>query len=211
MNRIFQLALVLFSLLIPFHASAAPPNNEFITLNLPQTVLARIVNKMVPFDVNVSSRALKGAVSIISIQDIRLQNQQISCKLGLIGKNLRLVTEIAGHKINLNVGTVRLNFHTDARLRFDARKQILYIRPILKNNKRTAAKKADIGNALLAFISGRDFPVAIKKLKPLIADTNHKSVMIGMSIRNIEAVNGALKMSIVPSIHNINPTRVQKK
>ncbi len=161
---------------------------------------------MVPFDLDVSSKILKGAVSITEITNIQLKNQQISCRLGLVGKNLRLVTEISGHKINLNVGNVRLDFQADARLRFDAEKQLLYIRPILKKRQNTKPKKADIGNALLAIISGRDFPVSIKRLKPLVADTNNKSIIISMKISNIEAINNSLKVTIQPSVSQTTPS-----
>ena len=211
MKHFFFRACFLICLLIPSQLLGSTDNNDLITLNLPESVLAKAVSKMVPFDVKVSSKSLKGSVSITSIDNIRLKNQQISCRLGLIGKNLKLVTEIAGHKINLNVGSIQLDFHANARLRFDAKEQMLYIRPILKNRPNSPPQKGDIANALLAFISGRDFPVSIKKLKPLIADTNNKTIVIGMKIRNIEAVNGALKISITPTVSNINSTGPQTK
>lgn len=211
MNRFFFISFFLICLLLPSQLLGATDNNELITLNLPESVLVQAVNKMVPLDVKVSSQSLKGSISIISIDDIRLKNQQISCRLNLIGKNLRLVTEIAGHKINLNVGSIQLNFNANARLRFDEKMQMLYVRPVLRNKPNSPPKKGDIANALLAFISGRDFPVAIKKLKPLIADTNNKSIIIAMKIRNIEAVNGALRISITPSVTNVNSTVSQKK
>ncbi len=206
MNRLLTITFIIFCLLFPGQLFGSTENNQLMTLSLPQSILAQAVDKMVPFDVNVSSKALKGSVSIISVDDILLKNQQISCRLGLIGKNLRLVSEIAGHKINLNVGSLKLNVNANARLSFDATKQLLFIRPVLKNKPNAPPQKGDIANALLAFISGRDFPVTIKKLKPLIADTNNKSIIIAMEIRNIEAVNNALKISITPTVSNVNPS-----
>ncbi len=206
---LFLPCLIVVFLLTPGWSQAAD-SSQLITLRIPGPVLAQAVNKMVPFDLNVSSKILKGAVSITDITNIELKNQQISCRLGLVAKKLRLVTEISGHKINLNVGSVRLDFQADARLRFDSDKQLLYIRPILRKRTNTKPQKADIAAALLAIISGRDFPVSIKKLKPLIADTNNKSIMISMKIRNIEAVNNSLLVSITPSVRPIPSSLSQK-
>jgi len=212
MNRFIYTTFFLICLLIPCQLFGQNGNGQqYLTLFLPGSILAQAVDKMVPFDVNVSSKVLKGSVSIISIDNIQLKNQQISCRLGLIGKNLRLVSEIAGHKINLNVGSIQLNFVANARLRFDAKKQMLYIRPLLENKLNSPPKTGDIESTLLALISGRDFPVSIKKLKPLVADTEDKSIVIGMKIRNIEAVNNALKISISPTVSNVNPTISKKK
>lgn len=202
-NRPLLILLLAVCLFFPLKTFGSAENEQLITLSLPQPVLAQAVDKMVPLNVDVSSTTFNGSVSIISVNDILLENQQISCRLGLIGKDLRLVSEIAGHKINLNVGAVKLNVNANARIRFDSHKQMLYIRPVLSRKPNEKVQKDDIANALLAFISGRDFPVAIKKLKPLIADTNNKSIIIDMEIRNIEAVNNALKISITPSVSNI--------
>ncbi len=202
--------LIVVFLLAPGWGQATD-SSQLITLRIPGPVLSKAVDKMVPFDLNVSSKMLKGAVSIIDITDIELKNQQISCRLGLVGKKLRLVTEISGHTINLNVGSVRLDFQANARLRFDSEKQLLYIRPILQRKPNQKPQKADIAAALLAIISGRDFPVSIKKLKPLIADTNNKSIMISMKIRNIEAVNNSLLVSITPSVSHLTSALSQTK
>lgn len=211
MNRIFLTFIFITFLLFPGQLYGSSKNEQFITLNLPGSVLAQAAAKIVPFDLDISSQALKGSVSINTIDDIQLKNQQISCRLGLIGQNMQLDTEISGHKINLNVGSVQLNFQANARLRFDAKKQMLYIRPVLSNRAGSPPKRGDIANALLAFISGREFPVSIKKLKPLIADTNNKSIIIDMEIHNIEAVNNGLKVSITPTVTNLNLHILKKK
>ncbi len=161
---------------------------DFITLNLPQAVIAKATAAILPLRIDAHSKSIEGDITIINISELQLTDNHLVCRLHLAGTKLAFLTEIAGHEIRLKVGSVEIDFKTDAAIRFDAKKQTLFIKPIVKNVAAGGAgSSADIGQALVAVLNGREFPVTIQELDPLIARTGSKTITINTTIANIEA------------------------
>lgn len=220
MSRLFFFLILVLSLAIPAQLFAAVPKDKLfapvpkdktITLNLPESVLAQAIGEMLPFDIDPASSSLRGSITVISIDDLKVTEQNISCRLRLSGKKLQIVTELSGHEISLKVGAIELNFNCSTKLRFDSAKQTLYIRPNINDISSPKPTNTDIGGTLLPLLNGHEFPITMQDLAPLVAKTEDKTVAITMRISDIRAVNGALQLSITPRVSSTNHPAAQKK
>jgi len=195
-------SIVLFSLFLAF--TVAPQRvqaEEMITLSLPQAVLARTVSAFLPYKVEPRSKTISGNIVIQNISEIALAKNLLTCRLHLIGNDLALSTELAGHKIKLNVGSTEISFKADAAVRFDRKKQILYVTPMARELQGgDAGSKPEIGQALVALFHGQEFPIQLQKIQPLVADTGSKEVTINSRIARVAVVPGAIKVGLVPII-----------
>jgi len=200
MPRLFSTLLLLLTLIVPTQLFAAGPKDGTITLNLPESVLAQAITEMLPLDIEPATSGLKGSITIIGVDDLKITEHNISCRLKLSGKKLQILTELAGHQISLKVGAIELNFTCSTRLRFDSARQVLYIKPTINGISSAKPSNTDIGSTLLPLLNGREYPITMKNLAPLIAETRDKTVSITMHISNVRAVNGALQLSISPQI-----------
>ncbi len=199
MNTIFKTILLFIALLLPVQSPAA--TTETITLNLPESVLAKAVQAALPLDVDAKSKSLRGTIKIISINNLQLGDKYLSCRLHIAGSNLQIVSELAGHQINLKVGEIELDFDCKARLRFDAATQTLYIRPIVdKMQASQDASQGELGQALISLLNGREFPISMQDMAPLIARTGSKTLIITMKFVNIQARKDMLQFSLLPQV-----------
>jgi hypothetical protein len=200
MSRLFFFLFLVLSLVVPAQLFAAIPRDKTITINLPESVLSQAIGEMLPFDIDPASSSLRGSITVISIDDLKVTEQNISCRLKLSGKKLQIITELSGHEISLKVGAIELNFNCSTKLRYDSAKQILYIRPLINDISSPKPTNTDIGGTLLPLLNGHEFPITMQDLAPLVAKTDEKTVAITMHISDIRAVNGALQLSITPRV-----------
>ncbi len=201
MKLISKTLVLLFALLLPLQASAAP--TETISLNLPESVLAQAVQAALPLDVDAKSKSLRGTIKIISIKNLQLGDKLLSCRLHIAGSNLQIVSELAGHQINLKVGEIELDFDCNARMRFDAARQILYVRPVVdKMQASKDASQGELGEALVSLLNGREFPISMQDMEPMIARTGSKTLIITMKFVNIQARRDMLQFSLLPRINS---------
>lgn len=199
MHLFFRLTLVAFVLLtaLPRQAAAEEP----IRLTIPQSVITQVTRALLPIKIDTHSKSIDGDITIINISDLQLTAGHLACRLHLAGNNLALLTEIAGHEIRLKVGSIELDVSTDAALRFDAKQQILYIKPVVKNMAGDGSgANEEIGQALIAMLNGREFPINMQQIDPLVAEAGVKTVTISTKIVNIEAKPKSIQLSLHPLI-----------
>ena len=197
-KRLFPISLTFFAFLILSWPVMA---NDNITLNLPEKVIAQTITAMLPFDIDAHSKNIQGNITIINISGLAITEQHLACQLHIAGSNLVFLTEIAGHEIKLKVGAVEIDFKANAALRFDGAKQTLYIKPVVKDVAATGdGKNGEIGQALIALLNGREFPVSMQKIDPLIAEAGAKIVTISTRIADIQAKEDFLQFQLAPTI-----------
>lgn len=190
-------AYLLFYFAIPTATFAG----DDITLNLPESVLAEAITAILPLEIDATSKTLQGTITILSVSDFKLTDGNLICRLHLAGNKLQFLTEVAGHEIRLKVGSVEIDFKTKARLRFDAKNQTLFIRPIIDDVQSSKdATGGDIGHALVSLLNGREFPVEMQDLDPLVAKTGTKILTITMKIADVQAKKGQLQLSFTPKV-----------
>jgi hypothetical protein len=194
----FIICLAVFGLTLPTGAAAA---EDYITLSLPESVIAKAVQALLPLNIDAHSGSIEGDITIINISSLQLSDDHLSCLLHLAGNNLAFLTEIAGHEIRLKVGSVEVEFKTRAALRFDSKKQTLFVKPMVENLKgKDSGSNADIGQALVSLLNGREFPVNLQKLDPLIARTGTKTVTINNRIADIKVAPKLITLQLTPQI-----------
>lgn len=199
MRKIFFSVVITLLTFISCNGQAA--TKEFITLNLPESVIAQAAAAILPVNIDAHSKSIEGDITIINISELQLTNNHLACRLHLAGRNLAFLTEIAGHEIRLKVGEVEIDFKTDAAIRFDAKQQVLYIKPVVKNvSASSSGANGDIGQALVALLNGREFPIKMQDLDPLIAETGAKKITINTRIANIAAKPDLIQISLAPTI-----------
>jgi hypothetical protein len=182
-----------------FVHAAAP--EDVITLMLPESVIAKSVSAILPMRIDAHSKSVQGDIIIKSINDFQLSNNQLACRLHLAGTNLGFVTEIAGHEIKLKVGAVEIDVQTNATLRYDPAQQTLFVKPVVKNlSPGGKDANADIGQALVALLNGKEFPITLQNLDPIIAKSGGKIITINTRITDIKAQPEALRLSLIPII-----------
>lgn len=191
--------LFLLNLLLPGQTSAAA--RKMITLTVPDTVLSEALDKSLPLSIDTESSTLSGAITIVKISNLQLQEKGIACRIALRGDDMHLNTEIGGQTIRLKVGSLQLGLQCDAVLRFDPATQILYIKPVISDLQASSSSaQGDIDALLMAFLNNREFPVKMQQLEPLIAETSGKTIAIHMNIAGIRTRQGVLQFDILPRI-----------
>jgi len=197
-RTLHTLCLTLLLLPLLLHPATAAEN---ITLDLPESVIAEAITAMLPYRVDAHSKSIQGDITVVNISQLAITRQHFSCRLQLAGNNLAFLTEIAGHEIKLKVSSVEINFKANAAVRFDAAKQTLYIKPVVENITSSGdSKNGEIGQALIALLNGREFPVSLQKIDPLIAKAGGKTVTIMTRVTDIQAKKDLLQLTLVPSI-----------
>lgn len=195
------LILFLLSLLTLTAFSSPLIAEDFITLSLPETVIAKATTAILPLRIDAHSKSIEGDIHIINISELQLTDNHLVCRLHLSGTKLAFLTEIAGHEIRLKVGSVEIDFKTDAAIRFDAKAQTLFIKPLVKEVSASGTgSNADIGQALIAVLNGREFPITMQELDPLIARAGAKTITINTTIANIEAKPKSIQLSLLSSV-----------
>ncbi len=190
-----------FALLTATAFSTPLMAEDFITLNLPEAIIAKATAAILPLRIDAHSKSIEGDITIIKISELQLTDDHLACRLHLAGKNLAFLTEIAGHEIKLKMGSVEIDFKTDAIIRFDAKKQTLFIKPVIDDvSSSGTGPNAEIGQALVAVLNGREFAVKMQNLDPLIARTGSKIVTINTTIVNIQAKPKYIQLSLLPDI-----------
>ncbi|MGB3209742.1 MAG: hypothetical protein WBB19_03460 [Desulforhopalus sp.] len=194
-------ALCLFILLTSATVCTQAAADDFITLNLPEAVIAKATEAILPIRIDAHSKSIEGDITIINISEVELTENHLTCRLHLAGRDLAFLTEIAGHEIRLKAGSVEIDFKTDAAIRFDAKQQTLFIKPVVQDVANgSAGSSADIGQALVALLNGREFPITMQKLDPLIARAGSKTIIINSTITDIKARAKYIQLSLLPNI-----------
>jgi hypothetical protein len=209
MIRFFACFLLFFSLLLPAQLPAA--TSKLITLNVPDSVLSQALDKSLPISIDTTSDILSGAITIVKISNLQINDQGISCRIALHGNDMFLNTDIGGQTIKLKVGSLQLDLRCNAILRFDAVKQVLYVKPMISDlQASSSAAQGDINALLMTFLNNREFPVKLQQLEPLIAETSGKTINIKMNIVGIRTHQGIVQFEIMPLIQTTNAVTKKK-
>jgi hypothetical protein len=204
------LAALSFSLLLPVRSQAAMA--RMIGLSVPAPVISEALEKALPLAIDTNSSTLRGAITIIQISNLQIREQGISCRMSLQGDDMQLHTEVGGHVLKLKVGSIQLGLQCNAALRYDASKQLLYIKPVISDLKASStAAGGDIDALLMGFLNNREFPVKMKQMQPLIAETSGKNITVNMNIAGVHTGQGVLFFDIMPQIQSSGQGLTRKK
>ena len=186
---VFLLSLVIY----PTLALSQP-----VLLRLPDTVIAEVVQKCLPFHVSQPSDTLAGQISVEKIENLEFKNDSLAALVTMRGKDVQLNTDIGGHQIRLNVGSVDLGFSLEAAVRFDKERQTLFIRPIVSDINQQGSQNKEVGDLIAALFNDQEFPLALDSLQPIITDIGTKMLIIDMTVDSVELSEKALNLMLTP-------------
>ena len=195
------IASLLFLFLTSTPALTAPDNRP-ISITLPDSLIKEIIQKTLPVDVPIQSKTILGSVSVDAIKDIQLYKNKLSGHVTLSGHKLNIVTTIAGHKLQMKIGSLTMGFQCDASIRFDAKNQTLYVKPVITDLQSSDKAKAEVASLIAQLFNNREFPLRLDKLKPISAETGDKVLNIAMRINGVSVHPGEIHLQATPQITN---------
>ena len=200
MNRSKTVLLALFMGIVSLFSVSAKAADKPITLSLPESVIATTIRAVLPLQINNRASNLKGDITIVEIGDLQISDGGLSAHIRLDGKNMALTTNIGGRDLNLNIGSVNLDVLADATLRFDPQKQILYIRPTVRNSGASNDSQASQVGSLISLLNGQEFPIGLQSLQPFVSQFGNKQVVINTRIVNVQPHRDMLELQLAPTV-----------
>ncbi|CAG34805.1 hypothetical protein [Desulfotalea psychrophila] len=192
------IALLTISLCSFCQAAYAQPGTPPIIVDLPEAVIEKALQEIIPLSIPTNSDSISGTIEIAQISELKLSNKILSCKTKLKGHNIQLGTKLGSQVIHLNVGEVETNFSTEATLRFDPAGKQIFIKPVLKNG---SSDGDALSNALLLLLSGKEFPLKLEKIKPITAQIDQQKLFIDMALSDIIIKEGLLRVLLHPKVY----------
>jgi hypothetical protein len=195
MKKFLLIAVFLFILPI----SPLSADNQSILLRLPEPVVADIIGKSLPFDVQHNSDSLAGSISVTRIDQLAFNDQALSASMSLNGREVQLNTSIGGHQIRLNVGTVDLNFDVSAQVRFDPGSQTLFIRPAISGLEQQTDQSNEVAKLIAALFNDQEIPLPLDKLQPIITDIGSSELTIDTLVKDVQLQPGSIDILLTPT------------
>lgn len=198
------LVLAAALLLLPLMAKAAPTASNKaqrdIVITMPaETVLASL-QKMLPLAIPSHNEQLQGDIVLESLDRLFIHDNILSLHGVLSGKNLVLVTNIAGQDIQLKLGQIHLPVTCDLQTRFDQAKRKLFVTPRFTENAADKNKQEASVGSLISALGGKEYPVDLDALQLLNIKMGSRSIPIAMEPTNIAGLDNALIFRLMPRI-----------
>lgn len=197
MSLVFSILVLLFGA-----TGSSAADSEPVTLHLPEATLADILHKALPIPIDQPGGPLTGSITVTSIDQLQLRDGSVSALIGLTGSDLQVNTSIAGHQLRVNIGSADLDFALTATLRYDRPQQTLFIVPRVshQNGGQTTGQTTDTAALVAGLFNGREFPITIDRLEPLVTETGNRKLTVDLHPVDIAAVPRALVLSLQPVV-----------
>jgi len=190
--------LFLLAILLTTIFTGAAEAAETIILTLPQSVVADTLAKALPIQIDETSDALAGSIALKRIDNLAFNDQGLSGKVSLSGRDMKLSTSLGSQKINVNVGNVDLSFSVSAKTRYDRKTETLLIHPVVTDINEQGGQNGEIGTLIVALFNDQDIPVKLDRLQPIIADIGGKKLVIETRVENVIFKPGKLQIDLLP-------------
>jgi hypothetical protein len=197
---IIFISIFCVTLLIP-HLSSGELKKEEMTIAIPEELMAEFINDTLPVKIT-RKKSFSGVIWIESIDRLKIGNDKISFSMKMHGENIGYKKKIGKKPVELNFGDVRLAFECEASIRYDKGRNVLYVKPEIIQEK---ADEQVLVPLLAALIEGREFPIEIQKLEPLVTKIGDKSLTINMDISSIFTLDSILFIGIRPKVKENKP------
>ena len=185
--------LLLFCLIHPGLITAQP-----ILLSLPEEVVAEVVQKSLPLQVNQPSESLAGLISVEKVENLDFKDESLGATVTMSGRDVQLNTNLGGHSLLLKVGNVELDFSLEAVMRFDKSSQTLFIRPTVSGIDQRGSQNNEVGELIAALFNEQEIPIALDNLQPIITDIGNRQLVIDMSVEDISLGPSTVDILLTP-------------
>lgn len=198
--------ILTLTVLLPIPAPCAPA--KAVTVSVPAAVVRTAFDRLLPLELT-PIKQLSGELWLKSVSQLKFGDNQAAFLTTIHGKN---VSYNMG-SLMVGIGTVNLSFHSLVKLRFDSARGILYVKPHV-TQKNIKADKERIGSdltQLLSIFNEVEYPISIKSLRPIVADTSSGQIFIKMKISNIYTKRGMLYVELIPKFSKHPKKQKNKK
>ncbi|MGD9949399.1 MAG: hypothetical protein AB7U29_13110 [Desulfobulbus sp.] len=198
-HKIFRLLeSLILALLVTFSLPNSAPckQGKSIVLTLPAETVLSSVQQMLPLEIPSQSRSLQGDIILESLNHLAIDNNIITIRGVLSGRNLVVTTQLAGQDIHLRVGEVRLPITCKLKTRFDPARRKLYITPSFPDS----ANGGDDLTPMLGALTGREYQIDLDALESLKIRVGNKTIPIAMEPVKIVGTNNALVFHMLPRV-----------
>ena len=183
-------------------------SSDVVTLGIPESVLREAVAQSLPFELDTSSQSIGGRVFVKRIDNLQLDIQSLSALLVLAGQEVKIKTKIGGHELRLNVGDVEIECSLTALVRYDQASRTLFVKPQVSEYSAAGNGKGnELGNLLVALLNGREFPVKVEQLQPLVTDLGNRQLAIDLTVQDIVITEDMMNFHLAPAIKTLMPQK----
>lgn len=196
-------ACLLFVLLLPqtgLSANNGNAANKNIVISMPAETVLTSLQKVLPLDIPSQSRQLQGDIILESLDRLTIHNDIISVHGVLSGRNLVIVTNLAGQDIQLRVGEVHLPVTCDLQTRFDPAQKKLFVTPRFVDTAQNSANQEGSLAPLLGALGGREYLVDLDALQMINIKVGAKTVPIALEPVKIAGADNAMVIHLLPRV-----------
>ena len=204
-NCFYTLCLLITLLLLPYTGLSAPNGTQSqknIVITLPAETVLAALQKMLPLSIPSQNEQLQGDIILESLDRLVIHENSIAAHGVLSGKDLMVVTHIAGQNIQLRVGEVRLPMSCDLLMRFDPARRKLFVTPRFSDTGSGNNNQEASLSPLLGALGGREHPVDLDALQLLNIKIGARSIPIAMEPVKIAGKDNALIFHLLPRVGN---------
>jgi len=207
---IFLLFLCAFFLItVPAKAGRTPP----ISLALPLATLHQALSSLLPLPIEQQKRNsnFRGTFVVDSISRLAVkQNNVITLKGQLSGRNMAVNAQVGGQTIQIKLGQMVLPISCDIALRYDRQRKILFLRPTFHHQ----AQQQDPAAAALAPLLdslNKEYALPLNTLDPLTGKIGITPIFVQLDPVDIRFNGDSLVLQFRPLAGKIGPTRTRRK
>lgn len=189
---------VFFLLALVSHSYSGDIREDDITIVFPAVTLSKLVNGILPIKFGPND-SISGDIWIDSITNLKLEKDKVLCSMSLHGKDVKYALQIQGSSVIVEIGDVDTSLSLEGTFRFEKPTNTFYLKPrILADD--TAQTDGSPMKILLSLVSGVEYPIEVRKLKPIIARFSGQEIRIDSSISDIFADKNQLFFIVNPKM-----------
>jgi len=195
---IFFPVFLLFLMASVFPAAAV---DQSVTISIPEDILSRAIKDGLPIPINAQSQYFQGDIAVQSLEKLQVREKSLYLQGIVSGRNFTMNTSIAGKEISMAVGSVQLPLTCELFLRFDGSKNVLFVTPRFPKPKSLyAADPADALLLLLSSLGGKEYPVELGAIQPILAKAGKGYISIELEPVDILTQKGQLLIKMKPKV-----------
>jgi len=196
----FSIWIVMFYILShAAHTFAQAGKTQNITLVVHETGIANLIEGLLPYLIDFG-KGFSGSFWIKSIDNIHIEKDRVLFSTYIYGKDIKYTTKVLNQSVSVEVGHINLHNNWETSLRYDKKEKILYVKPHIEEpNKNKDHSQGDmLLNALLQGLSGLEFPIELKDLKPMTTEIDNIKMSIEIEVIDIYANDDRLFIELKP-------------
>jgi hypothetical protein len=198
MHRTFALFLLALCCTLAAFLSPASAADQPVTITLPATAIHQTILSMLPLPLEQNGKKFQGTITVDSVRKLEIHDNRIFLEGQVSGRDMQITTNIGGQDLKLKLGKLVLPVTCNISLRFDPKKQTLFLRPKFENPSHGSSNSAKTLLPLLNSLGNREYPVKLDNLSPLNAKIGSRKISVRMQPTDIKAGNNMLVLKLRP-------------